>query len=77
MRYDIMQDRDSKFQEENMGYESIVAEWKNRKIKDAKDLEIALSNFRILFAYNSNKIENPETTYHDTREIFENGRVEN
>lgn len=77
MRYDIIQDRDSKFQEGNMGYESIVAEWKNRKIKDAKDLEIALSNFRILFAYNSNKIENPETTYHDTREIFENGRVEN
>lgn len=60
-----------------MRYESVAEEWKNKKIKDAKDLEIALSNFQILFAYNSNKIENPATTYHDTREIFENGRVKN
>lgn len=60
-----------------MDYASIVKNWKEKKISDEKDLEIALSNFRILFAYNSNKIENPSTTYHDTREIFENGRVEN
>lgn len=58
-----------------MSYESIVKTWKNKKIQDAQDLEIALSNFQILFAYHSNKIENPNTTYHDTREIFENGRV--
>ena len=36
-----------------------------------------MQNFRIIFAYNSNRIENPETTYHDTREIFENGKVVN
>ncbi len=60
-----------------MSYESVVKGWQNRAIKDEADLEIALSNFRILFAYNSNKIENPETTYHDTREIFENGKVKN
>lgn len=33
--------------------------------------------FRILFAYNSNHIEMPEVTYHDTREVFENGKVTN
>ena len=60
-----------------MNYETIAEAWKNKRIEDAKDLEIALSNFQILFAYNSNKIENPATTYHDTREIFENGRVKN
>lgn len=63
--------------EKKPSYESIVKEWQNRKIEDMEDLEIALSNFRILFAYNSNRIENPATTYHDTREIFENGRLQN
>ena len=28
-----------------------------------------------MFAFNSGKIENPEINYHDTREVFENGRV--
>ena len=27
------------------------------------------------FAYNSGKIENADVTYHDTREVFENGRA--
>ena len=56
-------------------YESIVNEWKRKPLKSAADIDTALDNFRVLFAYNSNKIENPETTYHDTREIFDNGRV--
>lgn len=38
---------------------------------------MALGNFRILFAYHSGRIENNEVEYHDTREIFENGRVLN
>ncbi|HJA66733.1 MAG TPA: Fic family protein [Candidatus Mediterraneibacter cottocaccae] len=60
-----------------MDYNEVKKNWQNKKITDEADLKIALENFRILFAYNSNKIENPMTTYHDTREIFENGRVEN
>lgn len=56
-------------------YEEIVKEWQKKKIECGADLEQALDNFRILFAYHSNAIENPETTYHDTREIFENGKV--
>lgn len=39
------------------------------------DLEKELIDFKILFAYHSNKIENDEINYHDTREIFENGKV--
>ena len=30
-----------------------------------------------MFAYHSGNIENPEITYHQTREIFENGAVIN
>ena len=58
-----------------MDYNGVVDEWRTRTMETVWDVDAALSNFRILFAYNSNKIENPETTYHDTREIFENGRV--
>lgn len=36
---------------------------------------LRLDCFRILFAYNSGKIENAEINYHDIREIFENGKV--
>ena len=56
-------------------YENVVNDWKSKPLRSAADVDAALDNFRVLFAYNSNKIENPETTYHDTREIFDNGRV--
>ena len=39
------------------------------------DLAKELLEFRILFAYHSNKIENGEADYQDTRDIFESGRV--
>lgn len=47
------------------------------KYKTKKDIEKQLQDFRILFAYHSNKIENDEINYHDTRDIFENGKVVN
>jgi len=59
----------------NKDYERIVDEWRNKPLNTIADVDVALENFRVLFAYNSNKIENPDTTYHDTREIFDNGRV--
>ena len=40
-----------------------------------RDIEIMLHDFNILFVYNSNKIENQETSYQDVREVFENGIV--
>ncbi len=43
--------------------------------KTKEDLQTLMVDYRILFAYHSNKIENPETDYHDTREVFENGKV--
>lgn len=56
-------------------YERIVELWQSWNIQTASDIDKYLDNFRILFAYHSGKIENDSVTYHDTREIFENGKV--
>lgn len=58
-------------------YWSTVNAWQKYPITSSSDLEQRLDHFRILFAYHSGKIENDEITYHDTREIFENGKVLN
>ena len=55
----------------------IIKMWKRKNNTTAFELDNALENFQVLFAYNSNHIEMPEVTYHDTREIFENGKVTN
>ena len=56
-------------------YERILDLWQTYELTSCADIDKYLSSFRILFAYNSGKIENDEITYHDTREIFENGRI--
>ena len=56
-------------------YESVRALWQGRHIGSVAALDEALHSYRILFAYHSGKIENDDITYHDTREIFENGKV--
>ena len=56
-------------------YDTVVKMWQDWNIRSVDDLSLRLDNFRILFAYNSGKIENAEINYHDTREIFENGKV--
>ena len=58
-------------------YDNIIKLWQNYRVKTPADIDYRLENFRILFAYHSSKIENDAVTYHDTREIFENGRVVN
>ena len=58
-------------------YLEIVHLWKKWRIDSVSLLDEKLSNFRILFAYHSGKIENEAISYHDTREIFENGRAIN
>jgi len=58
-------------------YSKAVELWQSYKITSAEDLDKYLESFRILFAFHSGKIENEEITYHDTREIFENGKVIN
>jgi Fic family protein len=58
-------------------YNRIVELWQSYKLDSAADLDKYLENFRILFAFHSGKIENEEITYNDTREIFENNKVNN
>ncbi|MDR1060452.1 MAG: Fic family protein, partial [Clostridiales bacterium] len=58
-------------------YEEILRLWQSYNVKTEADIDLRLHNFRILFAYNSGKIENNAITYNDTREIFANGRVLN
>jgi Fic family protein len=58
-------------------YQVIRKMWQDFRIDSEQALDLRLENFRILFAYNSGKIENNEITYHDAREIFENGKVLN
>ena len=58
-------------------YINIVEQWQKKNVRDVADLDVHLGNFKILFAYHSGVIENPEITYHNTREVFENGKVIN
>jgi len=58
-------------------YEKVVTLWQAYNITSVADLDKYLDSFRILFAFHSGRIENEEITYHDTREIFENGKVSN
>ena len=58
-------------------YEDIVNLWREWNVSSENDIDTRLHSFRILFAYNSGKIENDNITYNDTREVFENGRILN
>ena len=58
-----------------MAYGDVVASWRARVISDRASLAAALDTYRTRFAYHSGAIENPAITYHDTRDVFENGRV--
>jgi len=49
--------------------------WNSYNITTVSDLDLRLNSFRVQFAYNSAKIENPEVTYHATREVFEDKLV--
>lgn len=57
--------------------DNIIQDWRNKTIETSYDLEVKLSNYRILFAYNSNAIEGSTVSLHQTREIFENGKLIN
>lgn len=58
-------------------YANILKFWQRLNIETEADLEVQLNSFKILFAFNSNKIENENTTYEDTYEIFDKGKVSN
>lgn len=56
-------------------YVSVLSKWQQQKAAVESDIDRVLHNFRILFAYHSGKIENDRIDYHDTHEIFENGKI--
>lgn len=56
-------------------FQELIKKWQSLRITSVSDLDNALDSFKVEFAYNSGKIENDKVTYHDTREIFENGKV--
>lgn len=49
--------------------------WHSLNISDDAALAEAFNGHIISFAYNSGNIENPNVTYHDTREVFEHDGV--
>lgn len=56
-------------------YAAILKSWRKQGKLDRSALAEALQNYRIAFSYNSGKMENAQITYHDTRDVFESGRV--
>lgn len=61
----------------SISFQDVVQKWKERDIRTVSQLDVALCDYRILFAYHSNRIENVGVSLHETREIFENGKVIN
>ena len=53
-------------------YEGLVSRWKGLS---SPSREAHVDDFVLNYAYNSGKIENDAITYHDTHEVFENGRI--
>ncbi len=58
-------------------YEEVIKFWQKQKRMSKEDYMNILENFSVLFAYNSGTIENDKITYHDTREIFNKGKIIN
>lgn len=56
-------------------YTLLVSWWQSLNITDDAALAEAFNGHIINFAYNSGNIENPNVTYHDTREVFEHDGV--
>ncbi len=58
-----------------MTYNDVLSAWQKKEISTKQDLDVALSDYRVFFAYHSNKIEGAGVSLHQTKEIFENGKV--
>lgn len=61
------------FESIRKAYGETVAWW--RALDEAAKRLYLENSFPLVFSYNSGKIENDEITFHDTKEIFEHGRV--
>lgn len=58
-------------------YEDCCNYWKSLQLNDVNDYVLALENFKILFTCNTSCIEGEIISYHNTKELFENGTVKN
>ena len=58
-----------------MRYEDVLVKWNDVKGNTQEDLLAVLESYKVIYAYNSGKIENDNITYHDTREIFDKDGV--
>ena len=56
-------------------YTEILQWWITTNINNSTQLKVMLNHFNVLFAYHSGNIENDQIQYHQTREIFENGKI--
>ena len=56
-------------------YTEILQWWITNNIDNSTQLKVMLNHFNVLFAYHSGNIENDQIQYHQTREIFENGKI--
>ena len=56
-------------------YDDVVKYWKSMNISNGTDLDVAVNGMAVLLAYHTTKLEEPEVSFDDTREIFEHGRV--
>jgi Fic family protein len=61
--------------EDTLNYSEVVEYWRMLNVGKDITFDCALDNFKILFAYNSGRIENDKIEYRDTYEIFMNGIV--
>ena len=59
----------------NEKYRQVLAWWEEKNVHIDAELAEVLNGHSIAFAYNSGKIENPQITYNDTREVFEHDGV--
>lgn len=58
-----------------MSYERALEYWKSQDVQTGAKIEAVLNGQIINFAYHSGKIENPNISFNDTREIFESDSV--
>lgn len=62
---------------DGMDYETMVNWWQSKNLVTVEDYATELENFNIVFTYNSVNIENIPVSYHMTRELFCNGKLQN
>lgn len=62
---------------DNITYEDCVDYWRSLKLSTYDDYATSLDNFKILYTCNTCCIEGENISYHNTREMFESGRVTN